>query len=153
MIGEGSSTPKLRPEMARVESPEAGAFGGCTRDSNGARRYSCCDEACRERYNLNASYCYMNMQYLTETCQHGGACTETEDSQDGFTCSCRAGYEGTRCEVNTDECASAPCKNGAMCTDGVNSHTCTCARRPSAAASRSSSAALILLSTDVKFRL
>ena len=28
--------------------------------------------------------------------------------------------------VDIDECASAPCENGATCVDGVNSYTCNC---------------------------
>lgn len=39
---------------------------------------------------------------------------------------CPAGYSGTNCEINIDECASVPCQNGGVCTDGVNSYTCTC---------------------------
>ena len=34
---------------------------------------------------------------------------------------------GHNCELNTDDCASSPCKNGATCTDGVFAYTCTCA--------------------------
>ena len=28
--------------------------------------------------------------------------------------------------LDTDECASSPCRNGATCTDAVNSYTCRC---------------------------
>ena len=34
---------------------------------------------------------------------------------------------GHNCELNTDDCLSSPCKNGATCTDEVFSYTCTCA--------------------------
>ena len=30
----------------------------------------------------------------------------------GYTCSCRAGYTGNRCEVDINECATAPCVHG-----------------------------------------
>ena len=33
---------------------------------------------------------------------------------------------GENCEVNIDECESAPCLNGAACVDGVNNYTCSC---------------------------
>ena len=65
---------------------------------------------------------------------------------DSFTCSCRAGYEGTTCETgmamiivfpsfmhdeviptDIDECASSPCQNGATCNDLVNAFSCECA--------------------------
>ena len=29
--------------------------------------------------------------------------------------------------VDTDECASNPCVNGGVCTDGIDVFTCTCA--------------------------
>ena len=45
----------------------------------------------------------------------------------GFTCSCRAGFTGVDCDVNLDDCVGDPCKNGATCVDGVQSHVCVCA--------------------------
>ena len=33
---------------------------------------------------------------------------------------------GHNCEINTDDCASSPCQNGATCVDGVFSYICTC---------------------------
>lgn len=44
-----------------------------------------------------------------------------------YTCTCAAGYSGTNCETNVDECAVNPCQNGGTCTDGVDSYTCACA--------------------------
>lgn len=37
------------------------------------------------------------------------------------------GFSGSLCQVDIDECASTPCKNGAKCTDGPNKYTCECA--------------------------
>lgn len=37
------------------------------------------------------------------------------------------GFSGNLCQVDIDECASTPCKNGAKCTDGPNKYTCECA--------------------------
>ena len=28
--------------------------------------------------------------------------------------------------VDIDDCASSPCQNGATCSDGINSYSCTC---------------------------
>ncbi|XP_060595177.1 fibropellin-1-like, partial [Ruditapes philippinarum] len=41
-------------------------------------------------------------------------------------CTCVAGYTGTNCETDIDDCNPNPCQNGAACTDGVDSYTCTC---------------------------
>lgn len=43
-----------------------------------------------------------------------------------FSCECRPGFEGEHCEIEVDECASQPCRNGAVCRDYVNSFVCEC---------------------------
>jgi hypothetical protein len=43
-----------------------------------------------------------------------------------YKCSCLAGYEGSNCAVNTDECASNPCQNGGICADYVDAWKCQC---------------------------
>lgn len=35
-------------------------------------------------------------------------------------------FSGQNCEVNLDDCADGPCKNGGMCVDGDNTFTCSC---------------------------
>ena len=32
-----------------------------------------------------------------------------------FHCSCAEGYEGDRCEINTNDCDPDPCENGGTC--------------------------------------
>lgn len=41
-------------------------------------------------------------------------------------CSCRAGFTGSRCETNINECAGNPCANGSTCRDSINDYTCIC---------------------------
>jgi hypothetical protein len=41
-------------------------------------------------------------------------------------CYCNPGYEGDRCEININECQSDPCRNNAVCVDGINSFQCRC---------------------------
>ena len=43
-----------------------------------------------------------------------------------YTCQCIAGYDGTTCNNNIDDCASSPCQNGGSCTDLVNDFKCNC---------------------------
>ena len=49
------------------------------------------------------------------------------DGINGYVCNCAPGYEKRHCGVNTDECASDPCQNGATCNDQINGYDCTCA--------------------------
>eukprot|EP01043_Picozoa_sp_COSAG02_P011306 COSAG02_NODE_415_length_22762_cov_133.681816_5_plen_451_part_00 len=42
-------------------------------------------------------------------------------------CHCESGFEGGRCEVDVDECASAPCLNGGTCSDSRGMFRCRCA--------------------------
>ncbi|XP_078660964.1 uncharacterized protein LOC144905260 [Branchiostoma floridae x Branchiostoma belcheri] len=41
-------------------------------------------------------------------------------------CDCLNGYEGDLCNIDIDDCSSNPCQNGGVCSDGVNSYTCSC---------------------------
>lgn len=61
-------------------------------------------------------------------CKHGGACMNGtgEVGLGSYKCLCLAGYTGTHCETDINECASSPCQNGGSCVDGVNSYTCIC---------------------------
>jgi hypothetical protein len=42
-----------------------------------------------------------------------------QDGVNSFSCSCVAGYEGDRCETNTNECDPNPCENGGNCQVAV----------------------------------
>lgn len=41
-------------------------------------------------------------------------------------CSCRAGFTGSRCETNINECARNPCANGSTCQDRISDYYCIC---------------------------
>jgi EGF-like domain len=36
------------------------------------------------------------------------------------------GFTGTQCEIDIDECSTAPCLNGGTCHDHINSFKCSC---------------------------
>ncbi|KAK3750217.1 hypothetical protein QZH41_015569 [Actinostola sp. cb2023] len=62
---------------------------------------------------------------LANPCQNGATCTDQVNA--GYSCTCAAGYNGSNCQTNINECSSNPCQNGATCTDQVNDYSCTCA--------------------------
>lgn len=37
-----------------------------------------------------------------------------------------AGFNGTNCENNIDDCPGHQCANGGTCMDGVNTYNCQC---------------------------
>lgn len=53
----------------------------------------------------------------------GGQCLDLGQS---VLCRCRPGFTGANCQVNIDDCASAPCQNAGTCQDGLNDYTCSC---------------------------
>ncbi|XP_067897947.1 sushi, nidogen and EGF-like domain-containing protein 1 isoform X5 [Heterodontus francisci] len=72
--------------------------------------------------NDTASVC-LNLR----PCLNDGRCIDDcITGNPSYTCSCRAGFTGRRCQIDVDECASYPCQNGGTCTDGQNAFTCQC---------------------------
>ena len=45
-----------------------------------------------------------------------------------YTCVCKDAFSGFNCQVDVNDCASSPCKNGGVCTDATDAYTCTCKR-------------------------
>jgi hypothetical protein len=56
----------------------------------------------------------------TDSCING-----TCNSSDGK-CDCVAGYEGSQCQDNIDDCAKMPCQHNGTCTDELNDYECQC---------------------------
>uniref|UniRef100_A0A8K9WM15 Notch receptor 2 n=1 Tax=Oncorhynchus mykiss TaxID=8022 RepID=A0A8K9WM15_ONCMY len=60
---------------------------------------------------------------LPDPCLNGGSCV---DGVGGFSCDCRPGFDGERCEAEMDECASHSCLNNGTCVDDINTFSCRC---------------------------
>ena len=65
---------------------------------------------------------------MGQTCSGHGAC-DSDFTAETYKCNCVDGFEGTDCETDIDECAADPCKNSAICTDGIAKYTCECKGR------------------------
>ena len=61
---------------------------------------------------------------INSQCKNDSVCVATEDFK--ASCHCLAGFEGTYCEIEIDECDPNPCENGGSCEDEVDGYSCTC---------------------------
>lgn len=59
-------------------------------------------------------------------CKNSGLCEDADGFAAELTCRCLAGFTGSRCETNVDDCLMKPCANGATCLDGINRFSCLC---------------------------
>ncbi|KAK5605402.1 hypothetical protein CRENBAI_025601 [Crenichthys baileyi] len=75
---------------------------------------------------------------LTETgpcspnpCKNDGSCeviapTRRGDVFNEYACRCPPGFEGVHCQINVNDCAKEPCRNGGTCRDLEGDYTCQC---------------------------
>ncbi|XP_054027363.1 cubilin [Dryobates pubescens] len=65
---------------------------------------------------------------LSDICQLQNPCANGQCLAviSGYFCLCQAGWTGSNCTENIDECISSPCQNGGTCADGVNGYSCEC---------------------------
>lgn len=64
---------------------------------------------------------------VTHLCRNGGLCMNVGNTHH---CHCQAGYTGSYCEDQVDECSPSPCQNGATCTDYPGGYSCEVGTRP-----------------------
>lgn len=53
-----------------------------------------------------------------------GECVSTGPAQ--FTCMCPAGWRGSNCDLDFNECTSTPCLNGGTCENIDGGYNCGC---------------------------
>lgn len=58
---------------------------------------------------------------VAHLCRNSGLCVDTGNTH---FCRCQAGYTGSYCEEQVDECSPNPCQNGATCTDYLGGYSC-----------------------------
>ena len=56
-------------------------------------------------------------------CANDGVCV---DGIDSYSCDCKGGFTGDRCETNTDDCEEVICQYGGTCQNEINSFSCDC---------------------------
>uniref|UniRef100_A0AAQ4PNF4 Uncharacterized protein n=1 Tax=Gasterosteus aculeatus aculeatus TaxID=481459 RepID=A0AAQ4PNF4_GASAC len=61
---------------------------------------------------------------LHNPCLHDSTCLTRSNGT--ASCRCPAGFEGSWCEIDTNECGSNPCQNQGDCVDRVNAYSCDC---------------------------
>ncbi|KAL1374937.1 hypothetical protein pipiens_020398, partial [Culex pipiens pipiens] len=59
-----------------------------------------------------------------ERCQNDAICMTNDEGIP--ICLCNSGYTGRLCEIEVNECESAPCQNGGQCDDFINGYRCNC---------------------------
>eukprot|EP00061_Rhincodon_typus_P009676 g33345.t1 len=58
---------------------------------------------------------------VEQLCRNSGLCIDAGNTHH---CRCQAGYTGSYCEEQVDECTPNPCQNGATCTDYLGGYSC-----------------------------
>uniref|UniRef100_A0A7M5X290 Uncharacterized protein n=2 Tax=Clytia hemisphaerica TaxID=252671 RepID=A0A7M5X290_9CNID len=85
-------------------------------------------KTCNETINIDCSF-DINLCQNNGTCQStavGTGPTFSQSGKDFFNCNCAAGFNGSLCQHDINDCMPDPCQNGGTCTDEVNGYQCGC---------------------------
>uniref|UniRef100_A0A5S6R663 EGF-like domain-containing protein n=1 Tax=Trichuris muris TaxID=70415 RepID=A0A5S6R663_TRIMR len=72
-------------------------------------------------YGFYGESCERKMQCTVHGCLNEGTCNLSTER-----CNCPAGYTGTLCESDVDDCLNNSCAHDDTCVDDVNSTVCAC---------------------------
>ena len=85
---------------------------------------SICNKFCTRRLFTKCNLIVLGDVCTPNPCLNGGVCVS--NGYGGFTCQCRPGFSGQRCE-DQDGCASQPCQNRGVCvSSGGGAYVCQC---------------------------
>ena len=107
-----------------------GGVNGQTKCNGGTNvNYAQCTDI-NECEETSGTIDYLSHQFTDGVCGLNGGCVNKDKVNDGvhFICECNAGYNGTYCNNDIDDCHGQPCYTG-TCTDGVggiDNYTCAC---------------------------
>ena len=59
---------------------------------------------------------------MSSPCHNGGTCVSSDPFS--YSCLCIAGYSGSACEDDADECLKGVCPPGLICHDEIGSFRC-----------------------------
>eukprot|EP00062_Callorhinchus_milii_P009418 gi/632953214/ref/XP_007892282.1/ PREDICTED: protein eyes shut homolog [Callorhinchus milii] len=97
--------------------------GGICQDLVNGYRCVCSDGYAGGNCQVDVNVCLDSVMNYTH-CLNGGMCVDGPGSN--FSCRYPPGFSGKFCELDINECGSAPCLNGGLCQDHVNNYSCTC---------------------------
>uniref|UniRef100_A0A4W3JSR1 EGF-like domain-containing protein n=1 Tax=Callorhinchus milii TaxID=7868 RepID=A0A4W3JSR1_CALMI len=90
---------------------------------DGISQCVCSDGYAGGNCQVDVNVCLDSVMNYTH-CLNGGMCVDGPGSN--FSCRYPPGFSGKFCELDINECGSAPCLNGGLCQDHVNNYSCTC---------------------------
>lgn len=86
---------------------------------------------CAEGFTGDTCNTTENGPCIPNPCKNDGVCEVVTNSRRGdvfneYLCKCQPGFEGPHCQINVNDCAEEPCKNGGLCRDLDGDYTCLC---------------------------
>ncbi|XP_071439306.1 uncharacterized protein uif isoform X2 [Hetaerina americana] len=127
------------PQGYRCQCPQGYSGLNCQEEKSDCQNDTCPERAmCKDEPGINNYTCLCRSGYTGidcdmtinpctangNPCANGASCVALQQGR--FKCECLNGWEGQRCEINTDDCAEKPCLLGANCTDLVADFSCSC---------------------------